>query len=1222
MKKLFFLIALMGPLFLHSQEYKGTQADRIIPGSLIVRYGQSSDVPDYIKFSERSNIPADKIVSYIKTIFKLGDDVNFRQIRTDKDQFGFEHIRYQQFYKNYPVQSAIVVVHTSKNRVQSVNGTFLKSFMFENQLTLNIDEARNSAITSVKAERFKWQMPEEEALLKKVTGSKDASYFPKGEVVCIQRDEKMFYSYKFDIYADKPLSRTDVYVDAQSGKIIQIINKIHIANTNGTAVTKYSGQQTVATDSYNNAYRLRETTRGLGVETYNLNKGTSYGTATDFTDDDNFWNNVNANKDEVATDAHWAAEKTYDYYFQKFGRNSIDGQGFKIMSYVHYQTNYANAFWDGQRMTYGDGDATMGPLVSLDIVGHEITHGLTENTANLTYQNESGALNEGFSDIFATCIEYFAKPTTANWTMGEDIGSIIRSMSNPNSYQQPDTYLGQNWYTGTADNGGVHTNSGVINYWFYLLSNGGSGTNDINQAFNVSGVGVDTAAMIAYRTLTTYLTPSSNYADARYYAIMSAIDLFGACSPQVASTTNAFYAVGIGTQYMPGVDAQFNTDIISQCSVPVTVSFENQSNNGINYVWDFGDGTTSTSINPSHTYTQFGSYTVKLITYGGSCGQDSIIKSEYLNINPTAPCTSFMPPGSAQAVIACNGTLFDNGGSQNYTDNTTSVFTIRAPGASSVTLNFTEFETEASFDVLTVYNGQTVSATQIGQYSGTNLPNGGTINSTGDAVTLKFVTDQGLNMKGFRLTWSCVYPQLAPDADFAISDTASCTGEIKFTDISLYGPSAWHWDFGDGTTSASPSPVHNYTQNGTYTVKLISTNTYGVDSVLKTNLIVINRPVDPIAVSAQRCGSGSLTLSASANGRVNWYNSLTSALVIDTGTVLNTGVLSQSTIYYVENEVLSTSVFGGKTNNTGGGSNFAGNAQHYEVFDVFEPCTLKSVLVYAQGAGDRTIELQNSAGTILDSLTVNLSNGTSRAVLNFKLVPGTNYRLAAQTTPNLYRNNAGCAYPYNIGTYARIKSSSATTNPTNYYYFFYDWEIQGESCRSQRVAVNAFVNSGNPVSDFNYSFNSAANNWQFTSLSTDANSYSWNFGDGGTSTQANPSHNFASAQSYTVWLKTINACGVDSVSKVVDNSMIGIRESKQENILIYPNPSNDRVQFSFNNTDPQAIVVYDQSGRVVLNENLNGAETYVMNVSSFAKGMYIATIRYQTKLIHRKIVVR
>ena len=126
-------------------------------------------------------------------------------------------------------------------------------------------------------------------------------------------------------------------------------------------------------------------------------------------------------------------------FWSVHSRNSIDGSGYVLNSYVSFDNNYSNAFWDGQRMTYGDGSGNSSPYTALDIAGHEITHGLTTNTANLVYQDESGALNESFSDIFGISIEFVAKPAVANWELGEDLGFVIRNMQNPNAEGDPDT---------------------------------------------------------------------------------------------------------------------------------------------------------------------------------------------------------------------------------------------------------------------------------------------------------------------------------------------------------------------------------------------------------------------------------------------------------------------------------------------------------------------------------------------------------------------------------------------------------------------------------------------------------------------------------------------------------------------------------------------------------------------------------------------------------------
>ncbi len=481
-------------------------------------------------------------------------------VNKEQDQIGEEHFRYQQTIRDIPVENAVYIMHVSGGKVKSMNGEWIASepTALSSVPAVNETKALQLAMTAFGAKVYKWQLPAEEAFIKAERGDPKASFFPKGQLTWYSGEqevsaEKLRLAWKLDIYAQDPVSRRIYFVDAQTGQVLGKRDLIHNTNAAGTAVTGYSGTQGITTDQTSTSnYRLRETGRGNGINTYNLRKGTSYGSAVDFTDADNYWNNVNANLDQYATDAHWGAEKTYDYYKNTYNRNSIDNAGFAINSYVHYSSNYFNAFWDGSRMTYGDGSSVDNnkPLTAIDVCGHEITHGLTSYTANLTYSYESGALNEGFSDVFGTTIEFYANPSTANWLIGEAFYTI-RSMSNPNAYGDPDTYQGTNWATGSADNGGVHTNSGVLNFWYYLLTTGGSGTNDKSFSYSVSGIGLTKAAAIAYRTLTVYLTATSNYASARTASVMAATDLYGASSNEVTQVKNAWDAVGVGTTTTP-----------------------------------------------------------------------------------------------------------------------------------------------------------------------------------------------------------------------------------------------------------------------------------------------------------------------------------------------------------------------------------------------------------------------------------------------------------------------------------------------------------------------------------------------------------------------------------------------------------------------------------------------------------------------------------------------
>ncbi|MBC6610921.1 M4 family metallopeptidase [Hymenobacter sp. BT507] len=491
--------------------------------------------------------------------------------KTSADALGYVHEKYQQYYRGIRVEHGDYTVHAKQGQIESLSGHLTRIDKLDVQPALAEEAALQRAMRFVGARQYMWQDAAEEAFLKEQEQDPAATYKPKGELVVIgvgEGEAKTVLAWKFNVYAKAPVSRAYLYVDAHSGEVVYKDDIIKHAAATGSFATAYSGTRSVATDSYNGSYRLRETTRGNGIETYNCRKSNSYTSAVDFTDADNNWTAAeynNANFDNAAGDAHFGAQATYDYWKNIFGRNSYDGAGAKIKSYVHFDDTpgdgkgFENAYWNGSVMTYGDGGTRFRPLTALDVCAHEIGHAVCEKTANLTYSYESGAMNEGFSDIWGACVEQYNAAryglTKSTWLIGEDIDkqqAALRSMSDPKAMGQPAYYKGQYWYAGTADNGGVHTNSGVLNHWFYILTQGKSGTNEGGNSYSVTGVGITDAAKIAFRTEDVYLTSSSNYAAARSYSIQAAADLFGAGSAQVIATTNAWYAVGVGAAYSGG----------------------------------------------------------------------------------------------------------------------------------------------------------------------------------------------------------------------------------------------------------------------------------------------------------------------------------------------------------------------------------------------------------------------------------------------------------------------------------------------------------------------------------------------------------------------------------------------------------------------------------------------------------------------------------------------
>jgi Zn-dependent metalloprotease len=304
---------------------------------------------------------------------------------------------------------------------------------------------------------------------------------------------------------------------------------------------------------------MTDTTRGGGYTTDMANA--TRGSGTLFTDADNSWgNNSNSDRASAAADAHFGIATTWDFYKNTFGRNGIANDGKGALSKVHYSRNYVNAFWSDACfcMSFGDGDGvTYGPLVDLDVAGHEMTHGVTSRTSNLTYSGESGGLNEASSDIMGSMVEFYANSAldTPDYLIGEEIyisnpgnTKALRWMFNPSKDgASPNCYVSN---IGSLD---VHYSSGVANHFFYLLAEGSgartySGVNHTSPTCNgtsLAGIGRTAATAIWFRALTVKFTSSTNYAGARAATIAAANDLYGAGSAESAAVAATWSAVGV-----------------------------------------------------------------------------------------------------------------------------------------------------------------------------------------------------------------------------------------------------------------------------------------------------------------------------------------------------------------------------------------------------------------------------------------------------------------------------------------------------------------------------------------------------------------------------------------------------------------------------------------------------------------------------------------------------
>jgi len=528
--------------------------------------------PTSIYFNEGSNWRMDQSQELFANYLGInaGGNVSMQLRNSITTKANTTTQRFDEYYKGIKVAYGSFTLTGKDGRVSYMTGNFYAPAIdLSATPAITAATAFSKAVSFVGAEKYKWQNPGEEERIKKMYHKSDTSYLPKGQLVWVEdrhsgnNDHKLHLAYSFDIYAEQPLSRQEVFIDAANGNVL-FSNQI-LVHTAATGASRYSGTVPIETGHTLGTYYLFDSTRGNGVHTLSLGNGTDYSVATEYMSATNAWPVLPV--DNIAIDAHWGAEKVYDYWQVEQGRLSWDGLNGILLQYVHYGTNYNNAFWDGTEMTYGDGAGLAAggftPLTSLDVTAHEIGHGVCQATCGLIYESESGALNEAFSDCWGATIEHWADPHETDampksaWEMGEEIATEpLRSLSTPLLQGQPNTYGSTNWFnvvacTPTSGNDycGVHRNSGLMNYWYYLLVTGGSGTNGIGNAYVVNPLGWTKAALILYQSELS-LSSTATYDDMRNTSIAAASTLYGPCSPEVQSVTSAWYAVGVGANFV------------------------------------------------------------------------------------------------------------------------------------------------------------------------------------------------------------------------------------------------------------------------------------------------------------------------------------------------------------------------------------------------------------------------------------------------------------------------------------------------------------------------------------------------------------------------------------------------------------------------------------------------------------------------------------------------
>lgn len=606
LSKTFLTLSLLGLIGISSFAENTNSYSRFLNKKSVGINAQNNRLPKVVSLNEQGtfredltafNISPETLTNEFHAIFGLKESEHtFEKQRDYVDNIGMQHQIYQHSYKGVPIEGELVMVHSKNNVVKSINGQITNIEDLDVTNMLSDAEVKNIVLAGQKGTAEKINVSDKiKTIISKIQFEGKINHHIVKKVYVINANTADIKNY---------------YVDAVSGKVLFEETKIYHADTPGTGKTYYRGNQPITVDSYNGQYRLKDNGRNIhvfnAIDVYNIDSFTAQliGDVYDYT---NATPNFTSAATEAPVEILWGLAQTHDYYAEIHQRNSYDNNGSIVKGYYNFSDEvfgfgfnagaYAIDVENNPYMLYGMGySGLMDIVVGLDVAGHEFSHLVISRNGNggLIYQGESGALNESFADMFGTAIEFYTN-LSPNWKIGENIWLLepghMRNMANPKDaypdplmdQRQPDTYEGEFWAdtsgtTEASDYGGVHTNSGIGNYWFYLLSEGGSGTNDVGNSYSVTAQTIQKAEKIAYRALMNYMTTTATYMDARVATIQAAQDLYGDDSAEAAAVANAWYAVNVGPNTVSVTKQEFKSNITVYPN-PVT---DNQLNIDVN----------------------------------------------------------------------------------------------------------------------------------------------------------------------------------------------------------------------------------------------------------------------------------------------------------------------------------------------------------------------------------------------------------------------------------------------------------------------------------------------------------------------------------------------------------------------------------------------------------------------------------------------------------------
>jgi len=441
----------------------------------------------------------------------------FHLQKRDENNNGTSHLRYKHFHKGIPILGGNYILHEKNGELTSASGYFLPNIKLSTEPFLNEME-----VLEIIKQDFKFKNKK-----KGVWDDINLSLLKKPSLWILDRSISKVTGnnhlvYEIDVEISEPHDHQRFYVDAHMGKILFNEPLIHHHAVPGKLKTRYYGEQEVLIDSIDvNKFRLHDPTRGDEGIVVNSKLREEYHNNTsyfDFSQSELTW---------AETDLLYCSSRFYDLLIEEFDWKGLDNENASFKNVLQDDSPGISASWNGTLATFFNGNCDYGPLTTLEIVGHEFTHGIIDYTSNLIYKYESGAINESIADVIGKALEYNYDIDNFTWELSSNIlltdeAETFRNFKNPRSKGHP-AYYGDDLWNEDAD---VHVNSSIGNRWFYILSEGEAGSIPSGETYQVNGMGVLEAAQFVFYINRNYLITNSDYQSYRDLSLLAANELF------------------------------------------------------------------------------------------------------------------------------------------------------------------------------------------------------------------------------------------------------------------------------------------------------------------------------------------------------------------------------------------------------------------------------------------------------------------------------------------------------------------------------------------------------------------------------------------------------------------------------------------------------------------------------------------------------------------------